>query len=220
MEQPDQHEESRSHIVADLRRVLAADPLFRRVVAVRLLTGIEAMAASFYLVFLKERYVLGTVADGDMTQALIAGGLAGVVAFGWLADRLTSRGVVHVSSFMLFLAPALAALVAVLDVPLSIAYGVFVAVFVMRGALDQSLPLGVLGYTMDSSPERSRALYIGAINSVGGVVAVSPFFGGLWIDLFGHETFKALPYALLFGLVAATAAVGLVVSLKLPKPKR
>jgi Na+/melibiose symporter-like transporter len=220
MERVEHHEESRSHIFADLRKVLAADGIFRRVIAVRLLTGMEAMAASFYLVFLKERYALGSAADGDMTQAIIAGGMFGVFFFGWLADRVTSRGVVHVSSFMLFLTPLLAALVAALDVPLSIAYGLFVAVFVMRGALDQSLVLGVLGYTMDSSPERSRAMYIGAINSVGGIVAVSPFLGGLWLDLFGRDVFQSMPYAVLFGVVTACAAVGTLISLRLPKPHR
>jgi hypothetical protein len=44
--------------------------------------------------------------------------------------------------------------------------------------------------------------------------------GGLWIDLFGHSTFNALPYAVLFSVASAATALGLAVSLKLPPIKR
>ncbi len=213
-------EQSQSHFMADLRSAAQSDTVFRRVVAVRLLTGLEAMAASFYLVFLKEKFTLGAATDGDMTQAIIFGSMAGVAFFGWLADRFTSRRVVHISSVMWFVTPLLAALVAILPIPLSAAYAIFIVVFVLRGALDQSLSLGIIGYMLDAAPERNRALYVGAINSVGGVVSVTPFLGGLWIDLFGHDAFRALPYAVLFSVVTASAAIGMLVSLKLPAPRR
>ena len=203
--------------MADLKSAVRNDSLLRRVVAVRLLTGLEAMAASFYLVFLKERYSLGSSVDGEMTQAIIFGGLVGVAVFGWVADRFTSRRVVHASSLMYFAAPFTAAVVAALQLPQEVAYGAFIAVFLLRGAVEHSLVLGVVGYLLDSTPERNRAMYVGAINTLGGVVSLTPFLGGLWIDSFGHGAFNSLPYIALFGLVSASAAAGLVISLKLPR---
>jgi MFS family permease len=216
MQQTELHEQSRSNFMADLRLAFFKDVLFRRIISVRLLTGLETMAASFYLVFLKERYAFGSALDGQMTQALIFGGLVGVAFFGWLADRYTPRRVVHASSVLYFAAPAIAALVAFLPVPAETAYFVFIAVFLFRGAVEHCLVLGVLGYVLDSTPERSRALYVGTINTLGGIVSLTPFLGGLWIDLFGHASFVALPYIVLFSLVAASAAAGLVLSLRLP----
>jgi len=216
MQQAELHEQSRTNFSADLRHALSADKLFRRIVAVRLLTGVEAMAASFYLVFLKERYQYGSSLDGQMTQALIFGGLVGVAFFGWLSERRTSRSVVHASSLLYFAAPATAAAIAVLQLPKDVAYFAFVAVFLFRGALEHSLVLGILGYLLDATPERSRALYVGAINTLGGVVSLTPFLGGLWIDLFGHAVFQATPYIVMFSFVAAAAGSGLLLSLRLP----
>jgi hypothetical protein len=216
MQQAELHEQSRTNFTADLKAALGTDQLFRRIVAVRLLNGLEAMAASFYLVFLKERYAFGSSLDGEMTQVLIVGGLLGVAFFGWLADRRTPRGVVHASSLMYFAAPTIAAAVAILSIPADVAYYAFIAVFLFRGAVEHSLVLGILGYLLDATPERSRALYVGAINTLGGVVSLTPFLGGLWIDLFGHATFNVLPYIVLFSFVSAAAAAGLALSLRLP----
>ncbi|MCX6019045.1 MAG: MFS transporter [Chloroflexi bacterium] len=213
-------EQSQSHFMADLKDAVKHDKLFRRIVVVRLLTGLEAMAASFYLVFLKERYAFGNYVDGEMTQAIIFGGLVGVAFFGWLADRYTSRRVVHASSIMFFVTPFLAALVAALPIPATVAYIIFIGVFLLRGALEHSLVLGVVGYMLDSAPERNRAMYVGAINTLGGIVSLTPFLGGLWIDLFGHTGFNALPYMVLFSVVSAAAAAGMLISLRLPAPRR
>lgn len=217
MQQAEIHEQSQSNFTTALRSAFSSDSLFRRVVAVRLLTGLEAMAASFYLVFLKERYAFGPSLDGEMTQVLIFGGLVGVAFFGWLADRYTSRRVVHAASLLYFAAPATAAVVSLLQIPAEAAYVAFIAVFLFRGAIEHSLVLGVVGYLLDSTPERNRAMYVGAINTLGGVVSLTPFLGGLWIDLFGHASFNVFPYIVLFSFVAAAAAAGLLLSLKLPK---
>jgi MFS family permease len=216
MQHAELHEQSKTNFVAELREAWTGDSIFRRVMGVRLLTGMESMAASFYLIFLKERYLLDSSVDGNMTQAIIIGGLVGVSTFGWLADRFTSRRVVHASSALFFAAPLIAAAVAWLALPVTAAYIAFIVVFLMRGALEHSLTLGIMGFALDSAPERNRAMYVGAINTLGGVVNLTPVLGGLWIDLFGHSTFNALPYAVLFSVASAATALGLAVSLKLP----
>ena len=132
------------------------------------------------------------------------------------ANRFSTRRVVHASSFLFFLSPLIATVVALLPVSSGVAYIAFVAVFLARGALEHSLILGILGYMLDVAPERNRAMYVGAINTLGGIVNLTPFLGGLFIDLFGHETFNALPYAIVFGVVSLTSAIGLGASFRLP----
>jgi MFS family permease len=202
-----------------LMHALRTNPLLQRIVFVRLLTGIEAMAASFYLVFAKERYSMADAVEGNFTQAIIVGGLAGVALFGWIAERFTSRRVVHLSSIFYFATPGLAALCALFEIPASIAYLLFVGVFLMRGALEHCLILGLVGYLLDTTPERDRAMFVGGINTLGGVVSATPLLGGLFIDSFGVGTFQALPYALLFGMVTLTTLAGFLVSLRLPAVK-
>lgn len=215
--QPEGHAEKRQNLLQSLRWAWSTDERFRRVIIVRFLTGIEAMSAAFYLVFVKERYALGARVDGEFTQAIILGGLIGVAIFGWLADRYTPRSVVHGSSLLYFLAPALAAVVALSTPPEEVAYVLFVAIFFFRGALDHTLVLGLLGYLLDATPEQDRALYVGALNTLGGLVSITPFLGGLFIDAFGTSTFTSTPYAILFVTVATSAAIGLAISLKLQK---
>jgi MFS family permease len=191
--------------------------LLQRIVAVRLLTGIEAMAASFYLVFAKERYAMPDAVEGNFTQAIIIGGLAGVAIFGWIAERFTSRSVVHLSSIFYVAAPALAGLCAVFEIPASIAYLLFVGVFLMRGALEHSLVLGIVGYLLDTTPESDRAMFVGGINTLGGIVSTSPLVGGLLIDTYGVGAFRMWPYAFVFIFVTALALAGLLISLRMPR---
>ncbi len=217
MQQQEQSTGPTPNILQSLIEALRADARFRRILLVRLLTGLEAIAASFYLVFFKENYQLGGKAEGDSTQAVIIGGLVGVAFFGWLADRYTTRSVVHGSSLLYFTSPLLAALIAWLQPPPALAYPLFMIVFLFRGALEHSLVLGILGYLLDGTPERSRALYVGTLNTLSGVVSATPLLGGIWIDSFGVGRFDPLPYMLLFVLTAACAAAGLLISLKLQK---
>jgi Na+/melibiose symporter-like transporter len=217
MQAREQHDGPMPNIIESLVDSLREDARFRRVLIVRLLTGIEAMAASFYLVFFKENYRLGGGAEGDSTQAVIIGGLVGVAFFGWLAERYTTRSVVHGSSLLYFVTPLLATVIARWQPPPEVAYPLFMAIFLFRGVLEHTLVLGILGYLMDGAPERNRALYVGTLNTLGGVVSATPLLGGLWIDAFGVGVFNVLPYMLLFAFVALCTGTGLLISLKLQK---
>jgi Major Facilitator Superfamily len=203
-----------------LRGAATHDPIFRRVLLVRFLTGLEAMSASFYLVYVKERFGWGASVDGTFTQAIVFGALAGVALFGWLGDRFTTRSVIFASSAMFAGAPLIAGLVALAPDAAwlaDVAFPAFFVVFLLRGALEHSLVLGMLGYLLDAAPERERAMYIGAFNTLGGVVSLSPLLGGLFIDSFGVASFVNLPYVLMFSTIAGLAACGLWLSLGLPR---
>ena len=211
-------------IMQALRAALKHDLIFRRVLLVRFLTGIEAMAASFYLVVARERFGFADSSEGDFTQALILGGLVGVSALGYTAERFSTRRVIHFGAVLFVIAPLLATLASFLPISAGAAYVIFAAIFLLRGALEHTLMLGPLGYLLDVAPERHRAMYVGAINTLSGVVSMTPFLGGLWLNSFRNTSatavYNPLPYVLMFGLVTLSSASGLLVSLALPKPSK
>ncbi|MDW8352024.1 MAG: hypothetical protein RML99_08945 [Anaerolineae bacterium] len=210
-----------SNFIASLKEAARSDAVFRRVMIVRLLTGIELMAASFYLVFAKDQLGLDDSATGIFNIALIVGGVVGIVLFGWLADRFTALSVVRAAAFMQCAAPALALIFALTTSPDNppahdLVIAGFILIFALRGAIEHSLVLGPLGYLLDSAPERHRAMYIGAINTLSGIVALSPVVGGAWLDALAARGQSAAAYIAMFGFVAALAGGGVWLSFRLP----
>lgn len=223
MAEAEQQHAASTDFISSLKESLREDKILRRVLAVRALTGIEIMAASFYLVFAREQLGVSDSAIGTFNIAIIAGGLAGVAVFGWLAERFTALSVIRASAVLQFLSPTVALVFVLIAVtvgasPQAAMAGFFV-VFLMRGAIEHSLVLGTIGYLMDSAPQRHRAMYVGALNTLSGVVAMSPVVGGVVIDAFTARGLPNLAYALVFGLVAVSVAAGIWLSMKLPHVK-
>ena len=210
-----------SSFLADLREILATDHLFRRTLLARTLTAIEAMAASFYVVFSRERLNLPDSSIGLFSLAFILGSIAGIVLFGWLHDRFGTRRVLQASSTMQFVAPALCLALAlapfVVDNAPDIAFAVTLLAVGLNGAVSHSLVLGYLGYVMDNAAERHRATYVGVFNTVSGVVSLTPVLGGALIDALAGSLAGSLPYAVVFGLVVGVVGLGLTIAYRLPK---
>lgn len=156
---------------------------------------------------------------------MIIGGIGGIALFGWLADRFTALSVVRAASLMQFATPLLALIYALATLPRGapahdVALAGFITIFALRGAIEHSLVLGALGYLLDSAPERHRAMYVGAINTLGGVVALSPVVGGMWIDALAARGQALVGYAVMFGFVSLLAACGAWLSFRLPPLKK
>jgi MFS family permease len=223
MAESEQQHAADTNLMTSLKASLREDPVLRRVLLVRALTGIEIMAASFYLVFAREQLGLDESAIGTFNIAIIIGGLAGVALFGWLAERFTALSVIRSSALMQLISPTIALLFVLAGATAGVStqtiiIGFFI-VFLLRGAIEHSLVLGVIGYLMDSAPQRHRAMYVGAINTLSGVVALSPVLGGIIIDALSAQGMPNLAYGAVFGLVAVSVAAGIWVSLKLPHIK-
>jgi Major Facilitator Superfamily len=197
-----------------------SDPVLRRTLLTRLFTGIENMAAAFYVVFGRERLGLPEASVGVFSIAIVVGGLIGIVIFGWLAMRLGSRRVIQAAGTMQFIAPTLALLIAVTPMPQWLAYGALVVVMALNGAINRSMQLGYFSYAQDSAPEIDRPMYIGAVSSVAGTASLMPVVGGLLIDGLQRAGAVAIAYPAVFALAAACALLGVLISLKLPMPRR
>jgi MFS family permease len=211
-----------SHFVADLLGVLRHDGTIRLLMLARVLTGMETMAAAFYVVFIRERLGLPDASLGVFAFASVAGGLIGLAVFGLMGDRFGSLRVIRVSVAVQVLGPLLAlAVAAVPAIPAGspdVALALLVVVIAINGAIGQAGMLGFQVYPLDAAPERHRAMYIGVLNSVGGVVSLTPALGGLLIDWLSASSSSVTAYVLLFAIATACVAAGLLVSFKLPKP--
>jgi MFS family permease len=213
-----------SHFFANMLEAVRTDPVFQRLIVARIFTGMETMAAAFYVVFIRERLQLPDSALGVFTIAAVVGGILGIAFFGWLGDRLGSRGVIRSSVALQVLGPTLALSVAALPVipnnAPDLAYGLLIVVIAINSAVAQAGMLGFQGYPLDAAPERHRAMYIGVLNSMGGVVAVTPLLGGLLLDGLTKAVSSDAAYSVVFGIAVLCVVIGLGVSLSLPKPAR
>ncbi len=207
-----------------LRAALKSDASFRRLLLVRLLTSIENMASAFYIVFATERLGLGDESIGVFSIALLVGGLIGIAAFGWLAGRFGPRRVIVAACVAQFAAPLIALLVSVLAfsgwLPAPIAYGTFVLVMVLNGAVNRSSQVGFFSYAQDSAAEVDRPMYVGAVSTVAGLGSFMPVVGGLLIDGLTRAGLGAGAYSALFGVAVLIVGLGALLSLGLPIPKR
>ncbi|MBP8241550.1 MAG: MFS transporter [Thermoflexales bacterium] len=213
----DEHVEQRS-----FRDLLSAafshDVAFRRALLGRGLTFLETMVSSFYVVFAKNELGLGPEAVGLFSVAFIIGSVIGVAIFGTIADRFGTLRVTQLASGLHFLAPFLVLLVILAPGLSAIAVPLMLVVMGINGALEHSLVMGYLGYTMDIASDQSRGAYIAAINTLSGLISLSPFLGGVLIDQLTKVIGSRMAYGFTFGGVAAIVLIGAVVALGLPKP--
>jgi MFS family permease len=195
---------------------LRTDAVYRRVLITRILTGLEVMAAAFYVVYIKERLKLPDTSIGIFSLAFIIGGILGIALFGWLAGRSGARSVVRAAAILQATAPLVAFLVAIIPgletVPI-LAYALFALILAVDGAAARAYVLGFCGYTIDRAPEHRRSIYVGMLNTLSGLVGLSPVLAGLWLDAAAGATNA---YPVMFGVVAVIAGAGALLSFTLP----
>jgi len=206
--------------VQHLLHSVRTDAVFRRILAARLLVGIENMAAAFYVVFAREQLKLPESAVGVFSIAIVVGGLIGIITFGWTAMRLGSRRVIQAAGLMQFAAPVIALLAAIGVAPPSSFVALLVVIMALNGAVSRSTALGYFSYTQDAAAEVDRPMYIGAMSSVAGVASAMPLLGGLLIDGLQRTGAAAAAYPSVFALAALSAGVGVALTLGLPRPRR
>jgi MFS family permease len=213
-----------SHFIKDLREALRTDKTFQRLIIARMFTGVEAIATAFYVVFLRERLQMNDSALGILTIASVAGGIIGVVFFGWLSNRFGSRGVIRLSVAVQVMSPTLALAVAAFPAITqnnpAVGLYLFIIAYAIDNAVGQASMLGFQVYPLDTAPERHRAMYVGVLNSVAGVVSLTPVLGGLLLDSLSGATTSMTAYSIVFGIAVLSVLLGLIFSLSLPKPAR
>lgn len=204
---------------AMLRAGWRDSPAFRRMVGVRLLSSVESLAAAFYVVFAREQLGLPEAAIGVFTITFVVGALAGMLLFGWLASRHGARRVVNATCLLQAVATALALLLAISgpQAPL-LSYTVMAIAIGINGASQRATHIGFLSYMQDNTAERDRAIYVGALSTIGGAASLLPLVGGVVIDLLTRGGFPELAYSAIFACAALATGLGAWLSFGLPRP--
>lgn len=186
----------RAHL-ARLPALLRGDGNLARYLAARALGIVGTMAAAFYTVHALRTWDPPAAQVGVFTGLLIAGQMAGNLAFGWLADRVGHRLVILAG-----IGAALAASVAALAAPTLASYGV---VFVLTGLQVASVNVSNLNVLLEFAPTpEERPTYVGLGTTLLAPVAfAAPIAAGVLVDAIGVRA--------MFTLAAIGAALALAV---------
>lgn len=210
--------EKRPSLVSQIRLQWRSQPVFRRMLAARGLSLIETMAAPFYVVFIRGRLGLPDEAIGVFSIAYVVGSVLGSLTFGYMAQRFGAQRVSQTASFLHAFSALSALSVAVVPALAPIALAVFVLIIGLNGALNKQMMLGWIAYAMDISTPQTRTSTIATLNTLSGLISLSPALGGLLVNALTIGLGSTPAYATLFGLVGALAVLGFVLALRLPKP--
>jgi len=196
-----------------LLRLLRKDRTFRRLVAVRLLSGFDMLAWTFYILFATRQVGLPPITVGLFVSVQTAGGIAGSLLLGLISDRVGSHRVIQVATAVSVTAPLVG-----LGLALSgIGSGTLAAIlcgytFFVLGLVGSSFMLGHLNYVLDLAPAGQRPIYVGLLNTLGGAIVVLPPLGGLLLQY--------TSYPVLFALTAAFVLLGHILSWRLPSVRK
>ena len=172
--------------------VYRQDARFRHFVHAQWLGGAVLMAMPFYVVAAADLgFPLGRIAL--LLGAQTAGALASNLLWGWWGDRL-GKGSLLRAIAGLRIVPAAAVLVMLLTgfPPPPAAFGLFLALFVLLGALANGLTIAVIGFLMEISPDDRRPAWSGYFNALTAPAFLLPFLAGLVAERTGLVPIFAL----------------------------
>jgi hypothetical protein len=194
-----------------LAQLLRDDRAFGRIILVRLLAGLGALASTFYVIYATQVLSLPPSSIGLFAGAATVGTALAGILLGFVADRVGTQRVVQIVSWCQFAVPLLALLFH-FGVFGSATGVLFPVLYVLLGIFDGSLLLGFLNYVLEISPPGQRPTYMGLMNTLSGLLVLVPLAGG-WI-------LEHASYPLLFTLAAVGTLAGAVLALGLPSPRR
>jgi MFS family permease len=205
---PKQRSRLRAYL-PEMARLLADNPAFRRVTAIRLLGGLSTLATSFYVVFATDHLGLPASTIGVFAGAATFGSTAAGLVLGPLASRFGTRRVVQVITWAQVSVPLVALLAASGRLGASAGF-VFPLLYVLLGVYEGSLMLGFVNYVLDIAPPGQRPTYLGLTNTLAGLLIAVPLLGGLLLE--------ATSYPVLFACAAVGPLAAAILSLRLAAP--
>ncbi len=165
-------------------RILREDPAFRLYVVARSLAIFSSAAPPFYTLYAREDLGIPTAWIGAYVPVAAVAGILANLAWGWLGRARGNRTLFRAALAVSWLPPLLALLL-----PRTVAGGLllwlFGLVFLFQQVGLAGRQIGSLSYAYDLIPPAQRPLYLGLMNTVGGISALGPWFGGWVVARFG-----------------------------------
>lgn len=190
-------------------RLLRTNRSYRMLLVVRVLLAAWGMALPFYIIYARERLGLGAGAAGVFLSIQMVGMILSNILWGTLSDRIGNKIVLVLVSGVAIVSPLLAVL-STRCVWLGNTW-CFGIVFFFLGFTLSGIRLGQTNYMLDVSPEAERPTYLGFMNTFLAPILLLSMLGGFVIERTSFET--------LFFAVMGTAALALVLSVRLEEPR-
>lgn len=200
-------------LVEQCRRVprLLRTPNFGRFLAVRVLVAMVHIADPFYIVYAVERLGAPPALTGLYMTGMTLASLTGTFVWPhldtlWGRER-TLRLTLLASTLGPLLALGLGGMATLLPSAKGVVPYLFALVFMTNGFGEFGRGISFSAYMLDVSPPEDRPTYLGFMNSVLGIAALAPMFGGWLVDHLG--------YGWLFCLALGLLGTGTLLSLRL-----
>ncbi len=193
--------------------LLRVKPDLARMVVVRWLADVGAIAAPFYAVYARTQLGVAEAMAGVFVSAQMAGGIAASLVWAPLSDRRGSKRVIQGTALCSLLMPLFAWLAPPLlqaHAAAALAYG-YAFTFFLAGAVANGMWIGYTNFVLESVGDEERASYVGLTNTMGAPAAVFPIIGG-WV-------IGVSSYHLVFAVAAAAAAAALAAAAWLREPR-
>lgn len=164
-----------------LGAIVRRDPRFSWLIAVRWLHGLADMAAAFYALYAIEHLGIHEEMLGLFVSAGVVGSLLSGAILGPVGDRQGSAVVIHVSTALRCLCPALALLAPfVAGWQPALALPTLALLFALAGVVNGAQMTGFTNYVLDIAPPAERSTYISLANTLGGLLTAAPLVAG-WL---------------------------------------
>ena len=184
---------------------LLQDPIFRQLVACRILAGMVSLAIPFYVIHATDVLNLPERVVGSFVAAQQVAGVASGALLGIVSDRWGPRQTIRIGSALSIIGPVFALLAHVTDGGLLVR--TYPLVFVALGIYQSSHMLGFYNYLLEIAPDHLRPSYIGLSNTIAGVLTLAPTLGGWMLE--------TTSYTMLFATTTAFVSMGFLIALRL-----
>jgi len=189
-----------------IRSILRGSSSFRRLLAVRLLSGFNGLALGFFGLFGIDQLgfdpaMLGVFATIQTVSGILAG-----LGFARVSERSGNHRIVQIATLISITGPLVAILFLVApDLLWRPLYG---WTFVSIGTFQTAQFIGFASLNVDLAPPGQRSTYVGLFNTLSSLVIVWPAIGG-WL-------LERTSYGFLFGLTAGCLVIAHIASWFLP----
>jgi MFS family permease len=204
---PTRGENGHTQTKEDWLKILS-DPLFRHLVACRILIGMMGLSTSFYVVHASEVLRLPQSIIGSFVSAQTLAGVVASVLLGLISERWGPRYVARVGGAAAAAGPLFALLTHFTGARWMIQAYPFV--YVALGVINSAWMLGFTNYLLEIAPDGMRPTYVGLGNTILGVLTFVPLIGG-WL-------LEATSYTVLFGATSLIVTAGFLLTLGLKPP--
>jgi hypothetical protein len=186
-----------------------SDVDYRSFMVARILISLASIADPFYVVFAKENLGAPPATVGLYLGALSIASLLSNFFWSPMSDRASNRMLMTFTVISVALVPLTAFVMSMFVGAVSdtILFTTFTVVFVLSGLAGGAGRIVNNNMLLTIAPPAHRAIYVGFLNTVLGVVIFVPVLGGVLVDLVGFQV--------LFVLSLAFAAVSLVAALRM-----